>query len=81
MIETTLLRVVLGIILYLAVSHILAIKIIDDYEWDPKTPLKRFLLLETVAIIGPPICAVLIAIILVYTLFAVPYNMIEDMDS
>ncbi|MCX6745761.1 MAG: hypothetical protein NTX00_01955 [Candidatus Parcubacteria bacterium] len=68
-------------ILYLAVGHIFALKIIDDYEWDPKTRLKRFLLLEAVAIFGPPICAVLIAIILVYTLFALPYNTIEDTDS
>ena len=75
-----LLKIIVHSILYLAVGQIFAIRIIADYEWDPKTPLKRFLLLEAVAILGPPILTILITIILVYTLFAVPYNMLEDTD-
>jgi hypothetical protein len=76
-----LIKIIVLSILYLAVGQLFAIRIIADYEWDPKTPLKRYLLLETVAIFGPPIFVILIAIILIFSLIEVPYNIfVEDTD-
>ncbi|OGY42182.1 MAG: hypothetical protein A2Y82_00450 [Candidatus Buchananbacteria bacterium RBG_13_36_9] len=81
MFEITLLKVVIGVILYLAVGQLVATKIIADYEWEPKTPIKRFLLFEACAIFGLPCITVLILAILVFSIVEIPYNIfVEDTD-
>jgi len=76
-----LLKIIIVAILYLAVGQLVATKIIADYEWDPKTPVKRFLLFETCAIFGLPCITALILAILVFSIIEIPYNiLVEDTD-